>query len=173
VPEKGVDVLIRAYQGLDTTMKLVIVGDSHHDKAHGADLRKLAADCDNIVFAGPRFGLEKEALLSHAAMLLLPSFIEGMSIVLLEGMSRGLCCLVSDIPENLEVVEGDEMAGATFRVGDAKDLAAQLKRLLDSPEETARLGQAARSKTRREYSWDAVAQTYSRLFVDLAGSESA
>ena len=35
----------------------------------------------------------------------LPSDLEGMPLSLLEAMSYGNCCLVSDIPECAEVVE--------------------------------------------------------------------
>ena len=49
-------------------------------------------------------GRELEELYSNAVMYILPSEIEGMPISLMEAMSYGNICLVSDIPENTAVV---------------------------------------------------------------------
>ena len=65
-----------------------------------------------------------EELFSNAAMYVQPSEIEGLSIALLEAMSYGLPCLVSDIPENREAI-GD--CGLTFKSGDVIDLNEKLR----------------------------------------------
>ena len=72
-----------------------------------------------------------EELYSNAYIFVLPSDIEGMAISLLEAMSYGNCCLVSDIRENLEVVE---TKAVTFVKSDAEDLKNKLKELLNNPE---------------------------------------
>ena len=46
-----------------------------------------------------------DELYSNAYIYTLPSDLEGMPLSLLEAMSYGNCCLVSDIPECAEVVE--------------------------------------------------------------------
>jgi glycosyltransferase involved in cell wall biosynthesis len=87
-----------------------------------------------IVFAGPQFGLQKDALFCDAYLFVLPSTIEGMAIVLLEAMSFGAGCLCSDIPESIEVVKhspGGPVA-ARFRTDDIDDLARQLDSLLNT-----------------------------------------
>ena len=46
-----------------------------------------------------------DELYSNAYIYTLPSDLEGMPLSLLEAMSYGNCCLVSDIPECAEVVK--------------------------------------------------------------------
>jgi glycosyltransferase involved in cell wall biosynthesis len=57
-----------------------------------------------------------------------PSFFEGMSNALLEGMAAGLACVAYDIPPNRETL-GDGAAGILVPVGDHPGLAAVLSDL--------------------------------------------
>ena len=61
---------------------------------------------DRIIFTGFVAGQALEELYSNAYLYLLPSDLEGMPLSLLEAMSYGNCCVVSDIAECSEVVEG-------------------------------------------------------------------
>ena len=72
-------------------------------------------------------GEELEELYSNCYLYCLPSDIEGMPISLLEAMSYGKNCLVSDIEENTQVC--DEY-GHTFKKGDVQDLKNKLDSLL-------------------------------------------
>ena len=65
----------------------------------------LAKGDDRILFTGFVQGAMLEELYSNAYIYTLPSDLEGMPLSLLEAMSYGNCCLVSDIPECAEVVE--------------------------------------------------------------------
>ena len=94
-----------------------------------------------------------EELFSNAYVFVVPSDIEGMSISLLEAMSYGNCCLVSDIPENLEVVEDK---AATFRKGDVADLCAKLRFLLEQEEEVKRYKEVSSQFICGKYNWEEV-----------------
>ena len=73
-----------------------------------ASVRRLKAQgAPDVVFLGYVHGTILEALFSHASVLVLPSSLEGLSITLLEGLGYGRCCLVSDIPPNLEAAAGN------------------------------------------------------------------
>lgn len=74
----------------------------------------MAAGNDQIIFTDFVGGRDLEELFSNAYAFVLPSDVEGMAISLLEAMSYGNCCLVSDIPENTEVVEDQAL---TFQKG--------------------------------------------------------
>ena len=127
VPEKGVHDLIRAFQKIDTDKKLVIVGGSSHSETYRAEITEMASGDSGIILTGFVQGEELEEWYANAAVFVLPSEIEGMSISLLEAMSYGSCCLVSDIEENLEVVGA---YAESFRKGDAEDLRQKLVGLL-------------------------------------------
>ena len=88
-------------------------------------------ESDQIRFLPWVSGSDLEELLSNAALFVLPSEIEGLSLALLDAMAAGVCVLTSDIPENNEVVDG---AGFTFHRGDQADLERMLDLLIHNPE---------------------------------------
>ena len=59
---------------------------------------------DRIVFLDWLTGDALTEVLTNAAIFVLPSDIEGMSLALLDAMGAGVCVLASDIPENREVM---------------------------------------------------------------------
>ena len=64
-------------------------------------------------------------LYSNCGLFVLPSHTEGLSLSLLEALSIGARCLVSDIPENTVVTD---IYGAAFKPEDTDDLARALER---------------------------------------------
>lgn len=96
-PEKGFDILIKAYKASKTRLKLVIVGDAETEKEYKNELIKLAQD-SNIVFTGTLLNNDLAQLYQNAGFYILSSRNEGFPIVLLEAMSYGLDLIVSDIP---------------------------------------------------------------------------
>lgn len=161
VPEKGLHYLIEAFSKLDTDKKLVICGGSSHSNEYVASVHEMAKDDDRIIFTYFVQGRKLEELFSNAYMFVLPSDIEGMSISLLEAMSYGNCCVVSDIPENTEVV--GEYA-KTFKHGDAKDLQKVLDELLHDDAEVQRLKNQAQDYIVNKYNWDKVTEETFKLY---------
>ena len=74
------------------------------------ELKELAKGDDRILFTGFVQGAMLDELYSNAYIYTLPSDLEGMPLSLLEAMSYGNCCLVSDIPECAEVVEDKDLS---------------------------------------------------------------
>ena len=105
VPEKGIRYLIEAFRNVRTDKKLVIAGGSSDTDSFAKELEELAKDDDRIIFTGFVQGRMLDELYSNAYIYTLPSDLEGMPLSLLEAMSYGNYCLVSDIPECTEVVE--------------------------------------------------------------------
>lgn len=104
VPEKGLHYLLDAYKDIDTDKRLVIAGGSSHTDEYLEEIKVKASGDKRILLTGFVQGELLEELYSNAYVYVLPSDVEGMPISLLEAMSYGNCCLVSDIPENMEVV---------------------------------------------------------------------
>lgn len=105
VPEKGIRYLVEAFKNVKTEKKLVIAGGSSDTDSFMKELKELAKDDKRIIFTGFVQGQMLEELYSNAYIYTLPSDLEGMPLSLLEAMSYGNCCLVSDIQECTEVVE--------------------------------------------------------------------
>ncbi len=160
-PEKGLDCLIEAFRRLDTDQKLVIAGGSSDSAEYFAKVRAAAAEDPRIIFTDFVQGALLEELYSNAALYVLPSELEGMPISLLEAMSYGNCCLVSDIPENRDVIRG---CGVTFRQGDAADLRAKLAELLTHPEMLEQCRRAAGQRSGCHPGWDEVVSQTLRLY---------
>jgi len=158
-PEKKCHLLLDAFEGLDTQMKLVVAGGGPENDAYVRALR--ARRGDRVLFPGYVEGEILEELLSNAALFVLPSSVEGLSIALLEAMSYGLCVVASDIPENRELVEG---AGYLFEPGDVQALRSTLSELL--PNEPKRHAAGARGAQRiaSQYQWAMIATETERIY---------
>jgi glycosyltransferase involved in cell wall biosynthesis len=163
-PEKNCDLLIEAFEKLDTTMKLVLAGGSSHTDDYAAGLRQH--NSERIRVLDWISGDALEEVLTNAALFVLPSDLEGLSLALLDAMGAGLCVLASDAPENVEAI-GD--AGFTFRRGDVNDLQRMLALLLAAPVLRENSGRRAQARIRREYLWEEAAKemdaVYSSLFA--------
>lgn len=162
VPEKGLHYLIDAYQELQTEKKLVIAGGSSHTTEYVEEIRKQIAGNPNIIMTGFVQGQELGELYSNAYVYVLPSDIEGMPISLLEAMSFGNCCVVSDIPENTNVIDD---RGRTFKKGDRESLRSVLQELLDNPEQAADYKEKAAEYICNKFRWDNVVEKTLELYT--------
>ena len=153
VPEKGIRYLIDAYKKTDTEKRLVIAGGSSDTEGYMAELKKATDGDDRILFTGFVQGEMLDELYSNAYLYVLPSDLEGMPLSLLEAMSYGNCCLVSDISECAEVVED---RAVTFRKGDAADLREKLQMLCDDEGFVQGYRKDAAEFICGKYSWDEV-----------------
>jgi len=129
----------------------------------GRSLRANAGD--GVTFTGFVHGELLDELYTNAALVVLPSTLEGLSIALLEGMSYGKCCLVSDIPPNQEA--GGECV-PFFPSGDARALAHAMADLLGDSDARARYGAAARTRVLDTYSWGRAAEATLEVYRALA-----
>ncbi len=161
VPEKGIHYLIEAFRNVNTEKKLVIAGGTSDTDDYVASLRALAAEDPRICFTGFVQGQTLEELYSNAYLYVLPSDVEGMPLSLLEAMSYGNCCLVSDIPECTEVVQDH---AAVFPRGDTADLTRKLAELCAEPDRVAQFRESARDYICETYNWDDVTKRTLELY---------
>lgn len=159
-PEKGLHYLIEAFRRCKTDKQLVIAG-GNSNPGYWEQLQQQAAGDARIRFIGYVKGTTVSELYSNAYMFLLPSNLEGMANTLLEAMSFGNCCLVSDIPENTEVT-GD--LAAIFPKGDAAALEKQLQKLLDDPASVAAMKARTADYVLSHYDWDVVVEQMLRIY---------
>lgn len=165
VPEKGLAYLIESFHGVRTEKKLVIAGGSSDTDTFTQELKKLAQGDDRIIFTGFVQGQMLEELYSNAYLYTLPSDLEGMPLSLLEAMSYGNCCLVSDISECTEVVEDKAL---TFKKSDVADLVQKLQFACDHPEVVAAYKAGAADFICGKYNWDDVVAETLRVYQDGA-----
>ena len=161
-PRKQLDVLLRAVAELRSRapeVELAIVGSG---ASAGADdqterLRQLSRELDlrgAVHFAG---AVDAETLLrwyAAADVFALPSSSEAQGIVALEAMACGLPVVASAVGGLLGTLE-DGQTGYLVPPGDVPALTERILALLTEPARRARLGQAARRKVERDFSWEA------------------
>jgi glycosyltransferase involved in cell wall biosynthesis len=138
VEEKGIRELAEAAAGLN----LVVAGDG--------PLRDLIPQAIGLV---PHDELED--LYDRAAIVVIPSYQEGLSVVCLEAMAHGRPVVGSDIPGVAELVIPDE-TGLLVPPRDARRLREALLELLDDPERRRQMGIAGRERILETASWDRV-----------------
>ena len=161
VPEKGLHYLIEAFLKLDTDKKLVITGGNSQAVEYMSRIHRMAAQDDRIIMTDFVQGQMLEELYTNAYAYILPSDVEGMALSLLEAMSYGNCCLVSDICENTEVVEDKALV---FHKSDVKDLRKKLKYMLDHPETVQSYAEQSSDFICGKYSWDEIVDETIRLY---------
>ena len=166
VPEKGVHYLIEAFRLVETDKKLVIAGGNSQAVEYMSRIKAMAALDERVIMTDFVSGQILEELYSNAYVYVLPSDIEGMAISLLEAMSYGNCCLVSDIPENTEVIEDH---GYTFKQGDVLDLKVQLEYLLVNLDEVVAWKEKSADFICRKYNWDKVVEETIDLYQKRKG----
>ena len=121
VPEKGLHYLIEAYKQINTDKKLVIAGGGSHTNDYLKKIKNMVASDERIIMTGFVQGQELEELFSNCYLYCLPSDVEGMPISLLEAMSYGCYCLVSDIKENTQVTENYAISFKKSNINDLKE----------------------------------------------------
>lgn len=161
VPEKGIHYLMEAYRNLHTEKRLVITGGASDTDDYVSRLKELAGENDKILFTGFVQGRLLAELYSNAYAYVLPSDVEGMPLSLLEAMSYGNCCVVSDIPECVEVVEDKALLFPRGNVGGLTEI---LQQLCDDSALAHSKKQEAADFICSKYSWDDVTEKTLELY---------
>ena len=161
VPEKGLTYLIEAFKQVNTDKKLIIAGGSSDTDEFTKELKEMAKGDDRIIFTGFVQGKELDELYSNAYMYCLPSDLEGMPLSLLEAMSYGNCCLVSDIDECASVVEDK---GTVFEKGNIEDLRKKIEMLCDNPKIVLNYKNEAADFICDKYNWNIVTEETLKLY---------
>lgn len=163
VPEKGFHDLLTAFRGLDTDWKLAIAGDADHEDEYSRSLRLQASEDPRVVLTGYIRGEELKESYSNAGLFVLPSYHEGLPIVLLEAMSYGLPVIVSDIPANRELAEADE----TFNAGDVDDLRNKLSARISGIHSPSN----GREHLLDEFNWDRISDETQAVYSRAVESD--
>lgn len=155
VAGKGFEDLITAFRSISQSeLKLVIVGDADHEDKYSRNLKEQACHTPNIILTGFLTGKPLSELYSNAGLFVLPSYYEGLPIALLEAMSCGLSCVVSNIPANREVGLPQERY---FKPGDIIGLIEKIKEYAAKPLSAEEKSLQIKTIAGR-YDWDSIAR---------------
>jgi glycosyltransferase involved in cell wall biosynthesis len=153
---KGLYILLEALKDIPG-VQLVVIGEG----AYRGQL-EILADGINARFEG--FQRDVTKYYEAADVFVMPSLgPEGLPMVTLEAMGRGLPCIFSDLPVHREVA-GSPEAAMLFHTGDAIDLRDKLIAMIS--DDSLRLGYARKAfaRVKNRYSAHAALQGYFRVF---------
>ncbi len=155
VEEKGFHDLIKAYNKINTDIKLVLVGDADHETEYSKHLKRLA-EKNGIILTGFIKGEQLNQIFSNAKLFVMPSYHEGLPIALLEAMSYNLDILISDIPANKEIGLDEK---DYFAVGNIENLMSKLsKKLLNNSNKDFI------NLLKQKYNWDLIAKEVIKIY---------
>jgi glycosyltransferase involved in cell wall biosynthesis len=152
----------QAFETVDTTLKLALIGDAPY--AHDY-IRRIRDTADRrVAIPGAIYGEGYRELGSHCFAYIHATEVGGTHPALIEAMGRGALVLYRDTSENAEVA-GD--AGIPF---EPAELADKIRAVLEMSEEQREVfRRRATERVRQRYSWDAVTDAYESLLRKLAG----
>lgn len=145
---KGVPVLFQAMQAVAADhpdLSLTLIGDGPERRMLEDQARAMGLS-GKVHFAGYKGQAEVAAALRETDLLVLPSFAEGLPVVLMEALAARVPVLTTRIAGVGELVE-DGISGRLVAPGDPVALADALRALLDaSPADRAAMGEAGRAR---------------------------
>jgi glycosyltransferase involved in cell wall biosynthesis len=151
-PEKGQAGLLKAFAEVSAhheDVELRLVGNGPERE----ELEKLASDLklgDRVTFAGRLTETDTLSEIARSDIFILPSFMEGLPIVLMEAMALGVPVIASRVAGIPELVE-DGAGGLLFAPSDWAGLAACIERLLTEDKLYEALADHARHKVSAEF----------------------
>ena len=165
VPEKGLHYLLEAFSKTDTEKKLVIAGGSSHTNEYVEEIKKMAEKDSRVIMTGFVQGKVLEELFSNCLGYILPSDIEGKPLSLLEALSYGCDCLVSDIDENMEVV-GEH--GRHFKKSNVESLREELQKIAaEDKNRTTPRKREFPEEVRKRFDWDCITEQHLELYQKI------
>lgn len=151
-PAKGQRILVDACrrlarQGRD--FRLVFVGAGPDE----ADLKAAVAAHglgERVEFTGALNQTQVRERYAQADVFALPSFAEGVPVVLMEAMASGVPCVTTRITGIPELIH-DREHGLLVTPSDCEEIAQAIARLMDDPALRTRIAAAARAKVRETH----------------------
>lgn len=162
VPQKGFDVLIRAFaQSGITSHDLMLVGEGEEE----ANLKALVTELGltgRVIMPGRADRAGAVAYFNGCSFFVLPSRMEPMGIVLFEAMAAGKAIIASNVggvPENVR----HEQTGLLVPGDDPEALSLALRRLESDPALRDRLATAG-NRYVQDYDWARIAEQYAQVY---------
>ena len=137
------------------------------DYSDAASAPSDSASPPRVIFHGPAFGKEKDALMRKAEAFILPSFSEGLPMAVLEAWSYALPVVMTDqcnLPEGFA-------AGAAIRIStEVPGIAGGIRELFQgSPGDLEAMGEAGRALVEGQFTWPKVAAQMKEVYEWMLG----
>lgn len=157
-PDNSCEIIIRAFEGLDTDMKLFFGGGVSYRSRYAQALRRTHNP--HILFPGSVYDPKHVRVLHHNCYFLINGNQPGgTSLGLLKALGLGTCVLAVNTPDNAYVVKD---AGLLFDLS-VDVLRERMAFLIERPDEVTALRARALKRVKEKYLWDDVVQRYEQV----------
>ncbi len=161
VPQKGVDILIKAIEDIDFNFKLIGDGKLYKKIENYIVNNKLT----HIQLLGKKSFNETASFMRKCSFLIVPSRSEGFGLVAVEAMACSKPVIASDVGGLKEVVI-DGYNGLLFKKEDIIDLKEKIQKLIDDKDLRKTLGKNG-EKFSKKFSWKKCAKDVKELYENL------
>ena len=163
-PENNADLVIRAFEHVNTQKRLVIVGGVNY---HSKFVQGLHRTQDSrVLFLGPVYKPgHLDALYYHSYAYIHGHEVGGTNPALLRAMGAACCVLALDVPFNVEVVGN---AGLMWKKS-ADYLAERMRYVLENPGAAAIYRGLAAQRVKEIYDWERIVADHEEYFTRLQG----
>jgi glycosyltransferase involved in cell wall biosynthesis len=175
VPEKGFSLLLQALSRLKRLghpFTFRLIGDGPERARLEKSVGELGLE-NEVQFAGALSPAEVKDALDQNEIFVLPSFMEGVPVVLMESMAKGLITVSTRIAGIPELIT-DGATGYLVTAGSVPDLERVLLHILAevwrSPELRSELRKGARAQIENDFNLQKVSQDLSELFSEAPGA---
>lgn len=151
VKDKGIEELIKAFQKVaekHPKVRLSIFGEGNITY-----YKKMSLNCEGIVFHGMTLAPLKA--LAENQIFVLPSYMEGLSLALIEAAMMEKVIIATDVGGNSEIVINNE-TGLLVSPGSAEELADKMCYVLDNKKDTDKMSKNARKKYEESFDFDKI-----------------
>ena len=171
-PEKGFDQLVEAATIVgrtDPEVGFVVFGDGPLRAALTQHIAGRGLQ-DRFILAG--FRTDLEAFLPHLHLLALPSYTEGLPVIVLEALAAGVPVVATAVGGTPEVIE-EGASGYLVPPGDPPALARRILDVLRDEPGRQKMGRRGRERVQHEFTFEVQSTAYQRLFESLTGQRPA
>lgn len=165
-PENNPHLVVKAFEGVNTTKKLLMVGDAPYAKSYCTSFKNTKDP--RIIFTGYVFGDDYKVLQQNAYVYIQATEVGGTHPALIEAMGYGNCVLVNGTPENMETVNGSAVPFWFYR-GDraAEGLRRKIQSVDNDPKLVSSYRKKAMQHIKRTYRWERVTEQYIDLIEQV------
>lgn len=166
--EKNYSLLLEGFAGIVSqysNSRLVLVGGGNQ-YSRLVEMRDELSLEDRVIFTGPVMDVKE--YLENFDLFVLTSLNEGISISILEAMSLGKICIVSDVGGNVEIIKHGQN-GFLFKSNELEDLIEKIKYVIKNLEgpEMAAIKIKAHETVRDKFSLDTMVEQYCKIYDDI------
>ena len=173
-PKKGLDLLALAFgkvrQKFPNTHLIVAGPDNINYLPEVKSFFRQENCLEAVTFTGMLTGELKKSALAAADLYVAPSYSEGFSMSVLEGMASGLPCVITT---GCNFPEADRANAACVVDINSDAIASALIDCLENPQQAQLMGDRARQYILQNYTWDIVAQKLIRVYQELTEDKIA